>query len=124
MKDITYKVGNLSEIFDEKGNVVTMLRKVAWGDKEEKLELRKWIVDINKEMPHKGFAFLTPEGPHKLTKVLIENGYGHTEELITAMKDREDFKDSLVNVIGEKEVSDIKKTKVKSEYYDPKDMLR
>ena len=49
-KSFTYHVGDVDEVIDTKGNSVVLLRKLAWGDGEEKLELRRWVMDINKEI--------------------------------------------------------------------------
>ena len=51
MKDFSYKVGDIDEVIESRGNTVVLLRKIAWGDGKEKLELRKWFVDIGKETP-------------------------------------------------------------------------
>lgn len=115
------------EIFDERGNTVLAMRKVQWGSaKEPKLELRKWYVDVEKETASKGFSFLTEEGPHNLIKVMLEKNYGHTEEVIEAIKDRDDFIPALNSVLKNKEV--LKDLGVASEivednYYDPKECL-
>ena len=90
-KSFTYHVGDVDEVIDTKGNSVVLLRKLAWGDGEEKLELRRWVMDINKETPLKGCTFLTDEGPHVLANKLVELGYGHTNELLEILSKREDF---------------------------------
>jgi hypothetical protein len=43
MEKFKYTVGDIDEVVDERGNSVALLRKLAWGDNAEKLELRKWI---------------------------------------------------------------------------------
>lgn len=117
--------GEVDEVIDEKGNSVIMFRKLAWGKGEEKLELRKWYVDIDKETPSKGVTFLTEDGPHNLTHVLIRKGFGDTEKILEELKTRDGFEDSLSNVIGKKKVKEIKEQEATDEaiYYDPKEML-
>lgn len=110
------------EIFDEKGNIVLMARKVAWNDNKSKIELRKWYVNVDKEKASAGFSFLTEEGPDNLINVLIKKGHGQTEEILESLKDREDFDEALRNVIGDK-VDSIKNQKPENDYYDPKEML-
>jgi hypothetical protein len=115
----------VDEVIDEKGNTVIMFRKLAWGAGEEKLELRKWYVDINKETPSKGVTFLTEDGPHNLVNILVKKGFGDTEKVLEELKSREDFEEALSNVIGKKKVKDIKNQDAANEasYYDPKEML-
>ena len=114
---ITFKVGDIDEVVDCKGNSVIMLRKVAWNGGNEKLELRKWIVDINEEKPYKGFAFLTEDGPDNLVNVLLDKGYGKTVEILKTLKTRDDFNDAM-SELGKK--PNIKKS---SKYLDPKELL-
>jgi hypothetical protein len=116
-KSFTYHVGDIDEVIDSRGNSVIMLRKLAWGEGKENLELRKWVVDINKETPLKGCTFLTEEGPHNLTNKLVQLGYGHTNELLDTLSKRDDFKESLDSLGQEK-------TNEKSSvYYDPKEII-
>ena len=114
----TYTVGDIDEVVDSKGNSVIMLRTVAWGENgKEKLELRKWIVDINEEKPLKGVAFLTEDGPDNLVNVLLDKGYGKTDEVLEVLSTREDFKDAL------SELNKPKNAKKSSRYSDPKEIL-
>ena len=114
--DFSYTVGAIDEPIDSRGNSVIMLRKLAWGSNAEKLEIRRWIIDIDSERANKGVTFLTEEGPHNLVRVMAEKGFGHTHEIINAIKDREDFDDALAS-IGKK----APKGKPSEEFYDPKE---
>lgn len=117
-EDFTYTVGDIDEVVDSKGNSVILLRKIAWGEKgKEKLELRRWIVDINEERALKGVAFLTEDGPHNLVNVLIEKGFGKTNEVLNVLSTREDFKEALDSL------NKPKTAKKSSRYSDPKDIL-
>lgn len=121
--DFSYTVDkSLDEVVDEKGNTAVMLRKLAWGDKEPKIEIRKWFLSEQGERPSRGVTFCTEEGPGNLAKALIRNGFGKTEELIGEMKDREDFEESLAKVIGKQKVKQAKETEVE-EYFDPREAL-
>jgi len=116
----------VDEVIDEKGNTVILFRKLAWGKGAEKLELRKWFVDINKETPSKGVTFLTEEGPHNLVHTFIKKGFGDTEKILTELKARDGFEDALSSVIGKKKVKEIKEQDAvegEAVYYDPKEML-
>lgn len=75
---------------DEKGNTFIALRKIDWSNKGEyKLDLRKYYASESGETMSKGVSFLTEDGPHELTKVLVETGYGDDNELAEAIiKDR------------------------------------
>ena len=114
---------SLDEVVDEQGNVAIMLRKLGWNTSEPKVELRKWFITEQGERPSKGVAFCTPEGPGNLAKALIRNGFGHTNELISELKGREDFDEALAQVIGKQAVKKAKDTVVK-EYFDPREALQ
>ena len=117
-EDFTYKVGDIDEVVDSKGNSVILLRKIAWGEKgKEKLELRRWIVDINEEKALKGVSFLTDDGPNNLVNVLLDKGFGKTNEVLEVLSTRNDFKDALESL------NKPKNTKKSSRYSDPKDIL-
>lgn len=125
---VEYKIkeDGINELIDEKGNMTVMLREVAWGGRDYHLEIRKWIIDIDKEQPMKGVTFITDEGPNNLVEVMVDKGYGNTEKIITNIKERPDFMDSLTRVIGQKTVDTAKKTKVtitEDDYFDPKSIL-
>lgn len=121
------KENGINELIDEgTGNSSIMLREVGWNGRDPKLEIRKWIIDVDKETPMRGLSFITEQGPHTLTEVLAEKGFGNTEKLITNIKDREDFDDSLVKVIGKKKIVKSKNTEVtisEDDYFDPKSVL-
>lgn len=116
---------DLDEVVDERGNTVIMFRKVNWNGKEATLpEVRKWYLSGEGESPNKGFVFLTEDGPKNLAKAIIKHNYGTTTEYLEVLKDREDFNESLVSVIGEKAVSTAKKSKPATNYYDPREILK
>ena len=119
---IFYMHDGIDEIFDEKGNVFLAMRKIQWAkegaepDPEKgKLELRKWHMKSEGETPGKGFSFLTEEGPHELTDVLISNGYGHTKDILELLRDRDDFEESVKSIYGSDKDDD--------EYFDPRKAL-
>lgn len=115
-------VDNFDHVFDERNNVFIALRKIVWGngDKDNpKLDMRRWGIDADgNESPHKGFSFLTDDGPNELSRVLVEVGYGHTGELLGELSKRDDFKTQLNTIVGEN--SEVYDESVKKEdYYDP-----
>lgn len=120
--NIGYKLyGDLDMIFDEKGSTFLAMRKVAWFNKDKgiepseekaKLDMRKWTANDNgNDIPLKGFSFLTEEGPHSLTEALVDNGYGKTPKLLTSLKKREDFEESVKHMYDEEDESG-------TEYFD------
>lgn len=108
-------------VIEETGNMSTNLRKVKWGSSANyKLDLRKWFYKDGEEKCGKGIG-LTDDGASELVKVLSENGYGDTKEIIHAIKDRDDFKSSMKAVFGNSESEDYDNEL--EEYYDPKELL-
>ena len=80
----------------EKGNTYVALRKVQWYDQEEiKLDIRKYTTNTDGTEQIKSGVCLNDDGAHELTKVLVENGYGETQDILDGIKDRIDFKSSL-----------------------------
>lgn len=108
---------------DEKGNSFIALRKVQWGGKGEyKLDIRKWYSSSEGEdVVGKGVSFLTEEGPHELTKVLVDNGFGNTNEILHGLSKREDF-NKCIEALNNGE--DILNINIDDEdYYDPSEIL-
>ena len=123
--DFSYTIeDNFDKVFDEKGNSMLALRKIKWGDSDSvKLDLRKWYNGKDGETVGKGFSFLTEEGPHELAKVLVENGYGYTKDIVNALKSRKDFKQVMENVASDIDISNLEIEDDTTDYYDPKDIL-
>lgn len=124
---------NFDYIIEEKGNSFLALRKLKWSDNSTtRLDIRKYIIDSDgNEVVGKGVGFLTEEGPHELVKVMIETGYGKTEEILNGIKDRKDFMNCLSKVLNHaqmdeitEENSDISFDIVEEEtYYDPRELV-
>ena len=54
------KENGINELIDEgTGNSSIMLREVGWNGRDPKLEIRKWIIDVDKETPMRGLSFIT-----------------------------------------------------------------
>ncbi|MGL5749330.1 MAG: hypothetical protein ACRCXT_02295, partial [Paraclostridium sp.] len=107
-------------VFDEKGNTFLAMRKVRWSENGEfKLDLRKYYINSDgEEVVGKGLSFMTEEGPHELTKSLIDNGYGHTQDIIEGVMNRPDFEQCLEYAkdgVRPEDNNDI--------YFDPKGIL-
>ena len=127
-KDIVVKpfifLNDINEIVEEKGNQYTAIRKVQWIKEDEqpdaskaKLELRKWMVDKDgTEKANKGYTFMTPEGPHQLAEILVENDFGKTRTILKSISKRDDFKDVLNDPNDEEFGND-------GEYFDMRETL-
>ena len=107
-------VDDFDHIFDEKGNTFLAFRKISWGGRTPKYDLRKWYTNADgEETVGKGVGFLTEEGPDELTRVLVETGFGETNELMEILSNREDFDyekyDDKLSILDSGE-----------DYYDPK----
>lgn len=131
-KQYTYKIkeNGINEIIDEKNNTVMMIREVAWGKNIEKeeyhLEIRKWYVNTESEMPGKGFTFTTEKSPHNLVNTMVKLGFGETKKIIDGIKDRPDFEDSLAKSISKNKINEAKNKKVEidsDDYFVPKNLL-
>lgn len=123
-KQLVYDVkeDGINEVIDEAGSMVLMLREVAWEGREHRLELRNWVVDVDKEAPMKGVAFKTKQGPHNCAEVLVRHGFGNTRTLLHELSAREDFEESLVAVIGKAKVDQTKKKEIiveEDDYFIP-----
>ncbi|MGL5330977.1 MAG: hypothetical protein ACRDD7_17070 [Peptostreptococcaceae bacterium] len=114
---------------DEKGNSFIALRKISWGENTtEKLDIRKYYNSADgTETLGKGISFLTDEGPNELAKVLVENNFGYTDDIINGIKNRKDFMTSLVKCVNGEDLSDLNvdldKVEPEEEYYDPSSLL-
>lgn len=104
-------------ILEESGNGSTNLRKISWNGRPHKLDIRKYSYTDGQEHMMKGVS-LTDDGANELTDVLVEQGYGNTKRIIKALRERDDFDDSLLDkavpIVDEDDEED---------YYDPKQLL-
>ena len=126
--NLSYEVNpdGINEVIDEKGSMTLMLREVAWKGRQSHLELRKWVVDVDKEQPMRGVSFITEDGPHNLAEVLVQHEYGNTKNLLKQLSARDDFDEALIDVIGKKKVVAAKNTTAvvtEDDYYDPKTLI-
>lgn len=113
-------VDEFDHVFDEKGNSFLAFRKIDWGNKgNPKYDLRKYYNNADgEEIMGKGFSFLTEEGPNELVKVLTENGFGHTDEILDAIKDREEFLQCLSDALDGCATEQLKAVEKTEEYHD------
>jgi hypothetical protein len=104
-------------IIEEAANTTICLRKISWGGRPEKIDIRKYSYSDGEEKMMKGVS-LSDEGANELTNILAFTGYGDTKKLAKAIKSREDYYDGCENDIEEEseEVSE-------GEYYDPKMLI-
>lgn len=119
-KEFAYDIDDSFDyIIDEGGNTSINVRKISWNGKPYKLDIRRYTYKDGQETMMKGIS-LSDEASNELTKVLIDNGYGNTRYIINSLKNRDDFKESLL----EDNPSDLNNTDDEDEeYYDPKELL-
>lgn len=118
--------GDMDIIVDERGSQFISLRKVQWGRSEPlipdetkaKLELRRWNVNPEGEVPSKGVTFLTENGPHNCAVEFVKSGFGDTKEILLALKDREDFRKSVETLYDDSDMSDSN-----GEFFDARELL-
>lgn len=123
MPEFKYEVDeNFDYLIEEKGNQAVFFRRVSWGGRDAKPELRKWFVDGTKETPGKGFSFMTEEGPDELIRIMTEVGYGKTDEILDNISKRDDFGISVKKVLGKglSELVEECDSIEEEEVYDPK----
>lgn len=123
MAEFKYEVDkDFDYLIEERGNQALFFRRVSWGGREAKPEIRKWYVDGTSETPGKGFAFMTEEGPDELIKTMTELGYGKTDEILENISKREDFPIAVKKVLGKginEIVEDYDSIEIE-EVYDPR----
>ena len=125
MPDFNYKVDETFDyLIEEKGNQATFFRRVSWGGRDAKLEIRKWYVDGTTETPGKGVPFMTEEGPDELVRIMTEIGYGKTDEVLSNISKRDDFGISVKKVLGKgiEELIDDTADIELEEVYDPRSL--
>jgi len=110
-KEFKYSFRGIDKIIEEKGNQFIRFAQIAWvGDDEEvtedqiKYDLRKYTSDSEgNERMLKGVSFFSENGVNELTNVLVEEGFGDTERIVTSLKNRDDFIDSVKKAYGKEE---------------------
>ena len=108
--EFKYSFRGVNRVVDEKNNQFIRLAEIAWAGADEEVDPSKIKLDIRKyttaadgnERLLKGCSFLTEDGPHELTHALVEEGFGNTEKILTAIKQRSDFPDAVKSCYGEK----------------------
>lgn len=125
---IYYLHDGIDTIVDEKGDQFIAFRKVQWvkdstvepDASKGKLELRRYRVTPEGEVPLKGVVFLTESGPHDTVLGLIKNGYGYTRDILLEIKQRDDFEKTVKGIFNE---TDDTVDSDDGEYFDMRAML-
>lgn len=114
-------------IIDEGGAGFLALRKIAWkvGQDEEhdpdkvRIDIRKWRLDPDgSERMSKGCS-MRPEAANELANTLIKAGFGDTKEILTSLKDREDFAKVIPIVFTDDDIIESED----GDIYDPRKVL-
>lgn len=124
-REFNYSFRGINRIVEERGNQFIRFAQIAWAPESEevdpskiKYDLRKYTTDAEgNERMLKGVSFLSEEGPHELTNILIEEGFGKTSTILSNIKDRDDFKEAVSEVYGSKADS------LDEETFDLRDIL-
>lgn len=103
---------NFDYIIEEGANTSINVRRVSWGGRPFKIDIRKWSYNEGEERAMKGVS-LTNEGADELANVLVENGFGSKKRLLKALDSREDEEEDSTNEIDDGS----------EEYYDPSELL-
>ena len=108
--------GSINTIIEQLpgSNSFLSMRMISWNQAQPRLDIRRWYTDSQgNENPGKGFSFATESGPNNLAVALVQNGYGETTQILNSIKNREDFEESLNEILG----------KTNKTLYDPKSIL-
>mgnify|MGYP000096964199 CR=1 FL=1 len=126
-------IDGFDHIIEEKGNSFIALRKIKWSDNSDvKLDIRKYMIDSDgNEVIGKGVGFMTEEGPHELVRIMAENGYGRTKDILQAIRDRDDFMPTLIKVLNNDEFNelsentelDLSEYEDEESFYDPRELV-
>lgn len=90
--DSFQKIIGFDHVVQEHGNTYISVRKCTWGDNgDPKVDIRKYVTRTDgTEQMMKGCS-LSEDGTNELTNVLVEEGYGDTERMLSSMQEREGF---------------------------------
>lgn len=105
-------------ILEETGNGSTNLRRISWNGRPHKLDIRKYSYKDGEERMMKGVS-LSDEAANQLTNTLVDKGFGDTRSIISSIKNRKDFNESMLDAEPNVDQSD----DYEEEYYDPKMLL-
>lgn len=81
MKELSYDIMEDYGFIEEhpSSNRALTLRKVSWGGRSPKIEIRE--INIESNTPYKGIGFYTEEGLTKFCQLAIEKGLVNIEDL-------------------------------------------
>lgn len=124
MSEFSFKIQDgLNEVLEESNNKFKALRRISFGEREPKIDIRTWYVDGDgQEKMAKGGIQLSDEGANNLTVFMVRENYGDTKEILTELKKRDNFIPSLTSVLSNEELGQVGVDLSKvdpSEFYDP-----
>lgn len=93
-KEFSYEINEEfgTEIISEGGNSFVGLRKISWNGREEKVDIRKYMVNSDgNEIMGKGIS-LSEEEANTLTNTLVDKGYGDPKHIIKSYADNNNTK--------------------------------
>ena len=105
--DINEEFG--TEIISEGGNSFLAMRKISWNGGNEKLDIRKYLINSEgNEIMGKGVS-ITDEDANTLVNLLIDKGYGNPKTIIESLSNNDVAVGAMVNVINNKDENYINK---------------
>lgn len=98
--EFKYSIRGINRVVEERGNQYIRFAEVAWGAGEDesvepnqtKYDLRKFIsTPTGEEKMLKGVSFLTKDGPTSFLYILLEEGFGEINKIMSIVSNRKDF---------------------------------
>ena len=107
-REFKYSFRGIDRVIEERGNQFIRFAQIAWAGEDEevdpdkiKYDLRKYTTDSDgNEKMLKGVSFFSENGVNELTNVLVEEGFGDTERIVSNLKDRNNFVDAIKSAYG------------------------
>lgn len=120
VQEFKYEIDpNFDFVLEDGQNTSICLRKISWGDREPKIDIRKYMYQNGEELMRKGIS-LSDEATDEMVGILAEHGYGNTSRILKAIAARDDY-DVAVNSLEQQdsELEDYDE----DEYYDPSELI-
>lgn len=122
--DYEYNKEGINEVIDELSgsNSYIALREIRWNEHSDfKLDLRRYFIKSDgTEFAGKGIAFMSDEGPSRLTSKLVEHGFGDCRKLTKMLynRDLDEFAEGIAESIHDEDGLDIIKDRITTYYHN------
>lgn len=108
-------------VLEDGQNTSICMRKISWNDKEEKVDIRKYMYQNGEEQMRKGVSLSDP-AVHEMVNILTEHDYGDTRRMLKALRQREEY-EKIMSSIDEPEEEELEDYTEDEEYYDPSELV-